>query len=235
MFVRFFVFLWESFVDFVALVFPVNCVSCGFFDSLLCFSCCKYLFSVLSIPGGLRRSGVFLSFPVWSCSEYDDNISRVVVAYKDKSLDGLAQPLGEVMSVVLEDLLEVVFGQALFFEKKVLLVPVPSTRKSFRLRGYEPVFLLADRIKFCSSYAGVLEVVAPLFFVKDVADQSTLGGLDRKLNLNNSMGVSGVGGGRVCVLVDDVMTTGATLAEAARVLELAGFRVCAALTLSFSL
>ncbi|MFJ9154190.1 ComF family protein [Streptomyces sp. NPDC102270] len=103
----------------------------------------------------------------------------------------------------------------------VLLVPVPSARRAVRARGHDP----ARRIAFAAAgelrRAGMpARVVAVLRQRRGVADQS---GLNSRERLNNLTGALTVvpGGGRLLaeglvVLVDDVMTTGASLAEAAR-------------------
>ncbi|MFJ9895350.1 ComF family protein [Streptomyces sp. NPDC091280] len=106
-------------------------------------------------------------------------------------------------------------------EAPVLLVPVPSARGVVRARGHDP----ARRIALAA--AGELRrsgtsarVVAVLRQRRWVADQS---GLDSRQRLDNLAGalevVAGgarlLAGGRV-VLVDDLMTTGASLREAAR-------------------
>ncbi|MEV5525516.1 ComF family protein [Streptomyces prunicolor] len=103
----------------------------------------------------------------------------------------------------------------------VLLVPVPSARGAVRARGHDP----ARRIALAA--AGELRrsgtparVVAVLRQRRWVADQSGLNSRERLDNLAGALEVVAGGarllaGGRV-VLVDDLMTTGASLREAAR-------------------
>ncbi|MET8227915.1 ComF family protein [Streptomyces sp. NPDC005301] len=104
----------------------------------------------------------------------------------------------------------------------VLLVPVPSARRAVRARGHDP----ARRIALAA--AGELRrggtaarVLGALRQRRRVADQSGLNSRERLDNLAGALevvpGAAGLlaGAGRV-VLVDDLMTTGASLAEAAR-------------------
>ncbi|WP_405976698.1 ComF family protein [Streptomyces sp. NBC_00988] len=103
----------------------------------------------------------------------------------------------------------------------VLLVPVPSARSTVRARGHDP----ARRIALAA--AGELRrtgtparVVAVLRQRRWVADQSGLNSRERMGNLAGALEVV-EGGARLLVggpvvLVDDLMTTGASLREAAR-------------------
>lgn len=108
----------------------------------------------------------------------------------------------------------------------VLLVPVPSARGAVRARGHDP----ARRIALAA--AGELRrtgtparVVAVLRQRRWVADQSGLNSRQRLDNLAGALEVVG-GGARLLadgpvVLVDDLMTTGASLREAARAVRAA--------------
>ncbi|WP_371671056.1 ComF family protein [Streptomyces sp. NBC_00289] len=111
-------------------------------------------------------------------------------------------------------------------DRAVRLVPVPSSRGVVRARGHDP----ARRIALAA--AGELRrtgtparVVAVLRQGRAVADQSGLNSRQRLANLAGALAVAPdaarlLSGGPV-VLVDDLMTTGASLTEAARAVRLA--------------
>lgn len=115
-------------------------------------------------------------------------------------------------------------GQARFprgGDVPVLLVPVPSARGAVRARGHDPARRIALAAAGELRRAGTpARVVAVLRQRRWVADQSGLNSRERLDNLAGALEVVAGGarllaGGRV-VLVDDLMTTGASLREAAR-------------------
>ncbi|MFF4542634.1 ComF family protein [Streptomyces sp. NPDC001435] len=103
----------------------------------------------------------------------------------------------------------------------VLLVPVPSARWAVRARGHDPVRRIALAAAGELRRGGTpARVAAVLRQRRAVADQSGLNSRQRLRNLAGALEVAAGGarpllGGRV-VLVDDLMTTGASLTEAAR-------------------
>ncbi|WP_328669433.1 ComF family protein [Streptomyces sp. NBC_00328] len=109
----------------------------------------------------------------------------------------------------------------------VLLVPVPSARRVVRARGHDPTrriaLAAAGELRRTGTPARVLGVLRQR---RAVADQSGLNSRQRAVNLAGALEVVAGGGrmlaegGRV-VLVDDLMTTGASLAEAARAVRAA--------------
>ncbi|MEU9290466.1 ComF family protein [Streptomyces sp. NPDC048275] len=109
----------------------------------------------------------------------------------------------------------------------VLLVPVPSSRRAVRARGHDPArriaLAAAGELRRTGTSARVLAVLRQR---RAVADQSGLNARQRLDNLASALEVAAggarllAGGGRV-VLVDDLMTTGASLTEASRAVRVA--------------
>jgi len=98
------------------------------------------------------------------------------------------------------------------------LVPVPSTPRRNRARGYDPAALLAES----AARRLHLPARALLSRTRDARPQSELPAADRRANVDGAFAASASARGRVLVLVDDVSTTGATLFSAARALAFAG-------------
>jgi predicted amidophosphoribosyltransferase len=102
-----------------------------------------------------------------------------------------------------------------------VLVPVPSAPATVRARGHDHALRLAQ----AAGRAARLPVAPVLQHRRPVSDQAGLGAAARAANLAGAFGAVGGLTGRPVIVVDDVVTTGATLLEAARALATAGARV----------
>lgn len=101
-----------------------------------------------------------------------------------------------------------------------LLVPVPTTKRRLRERGFNQAQVLCALV----AEAWGMPMEEALVREDDRAAQSSLGGQSRRENLHGCMRALPAVAGRRVLLVDDVYTTGATAGEAARALLAAGAR-----------
>lgn len=192
----------------LAVLFPVWCAACDDPGASLCAACAGALSSSgLPPAGGTLGCGL----RVHSALIYDGAVARVIRALKQEGRTALARPLGAALRPIL----------APHLADRAVAVPVPSSRAAFRRRGYSVTDLLVRR-------AGAAPVHA-LRPARAALDQRALGREDRARNVAGVFRARGCAGLRV-VLVDDVVTTGATLGEAARVLREAGAEVVCAVT-----
>ncbi|WP_037558858.1 ComF family protein [Spirillospora albida] len=231
--------------DLLDLLLPERCAGCGGGPGLLCATCTSPLLSPprrADAPAGLP--------PPWTVAPYDGSLRAVLSAYKEHGRTALAAPLGDCLARAVHAALRPVLcvpaetaqgaregpgGQrALTGEaREVLIVPVPSARGAVRRRGHDPVRTLAAvavrRLRAEGRSVAHLDALAQR---RRVEDQTGLSAGGRAANLAGALAARPVVEGRDVVLVDDVITTGSTLAEAARAVRAAGGTPRAAATIA---
>ena len=193
------------------LVLPVDCAGCGAAGPAVCRDCRLWLRPEVA----LRE---IQGMPVLSGLAYQGVVQPVIVAFKNEGRTGLAPPLATALRMAVAAAVEPVTGDDL------LLVPMARTRRSAVERGYDPVRLLLRKARLPSTDA--------LRLVRRPQDQLRLGREERFTNLEGGMAARIPLAGRRVLLVDDVVTTGATLAEAARAVHAAGGAVLGAATVA---
>ncbi len=164
--------------------------------------------------------------PPFAAGAYDGALKAMVNQHKEHAVFALATPLGRVLADVVRDLLARLIGGPLDGIGPVRLVPVPSRPPVVRARGHDPLLRVTRAAARRLRRHGVDARVSRLLVSRSpVADQSTLGAQARAANLAGSMSCRRAAVGPELVVVDDVLTTGATAREAQRALEHAGLAV----------
>ena len=149
---------------------------------------------------------------------YSGAVREAIHAFKFSGRAPLARPLGTLM---LDG-----YGPPSGVQA---VVPVPLARARERERGYNQAALLAERI---AEGWGVPLRARWLVRLRDTPAQSALTAAERRANVRHAFGASGAVRGAHVVLVDDVLTTGATAAECSRVLRAAGAATVGVLTVA---
>lgn len=204
----------------LAAVAPHDCMGCGAEGTLLCRPCrmerfsplpskcyrCRALTSEYAVCGPCRPKTPLKH--VWMATEYKGFAKDVVHRLKFERAGAAAVPLAEAIADILP-----------FFEKSLLVVPVPTASSRVRQRGYDQAVLLAKQIarKKRLRYSSVLRR----------SGQARQVGATRSERLRQLEGAFYVPApqkvtGAEVLLVDDIATTGASLEAAARTLKQAG-------------
>ncbi|MFF5444368.1 phosphoribosyltransferase family protein [Streptomyces sp. NPDC012888] len=214
------------------LVLPAECAGCGRGGSVLCTRCRE----ALAGPGGgpVRPRAAPAGLPgVWAAAAYEGVVRAVVLAHKERGALPLAGALGGALAAAVRGGGRAGPTAGPPCGPGPVLVPVPSAGRQVRARGHDPVRRIAAAAAAELRSGGARARVVPVLALgRAVADQAGLRARERRENLAGALRVRGRVPGAVAglpvVLVDDVVTTGATLAEAARALREAGVAVASA-------
>jgi predicted amidophosphoribosyltransferase len=162
-------------------------------------------------------------------SAYDPLLRGLINAHKERQALGLTPVLGRRLGQSVRVLLS---ARGVEPGTAVMLVPVPSARRAVRERGFDATAALARTAarRLRADYRA--SVVPGLVQVPGVRDQSGLDARARQANLAGGFRMRGRLPDRPVVLVDDLVTTGSSLTEAARVLRRAGVAVVGAATVA---
>ncbi len=173
-------------------------------------------------PPGLPRP--------WAVAAYDGVVRAALLAHKERGRRSLAGPLGTALGAALV----AAAGEASARPAGDLVaVPVPSSAAARRARGGDPLLRLARRATALARGRGQpVRLLPVLHQSRAVADAAGLDASSRAANLAGALAVptghAVLVRDATVILLDDVVTTGATLAEAARAVRAAGGRVPAA-------
>jgi competence protein ComFC len=149
---------------------------------------------------------------------YEGALAEAVHQLKFHGLRRLAGPIGRLML-------------DLDIPQTDGIVPVPLSIKGLRERGFNQSLLIA---KFISRRIKVPLLMDLLFKKRETRPQIGLSAKQRMLNLKNVFGVREEIKGLRLLLVDDVMTTGATVTECSKQLIKAGAKEVFVLALARS-
>jgi len=209
----------KSFYPLLDLVYPKRCPGCHLPSPSICESC-KSFWQKQTISITLRKKQVS-DLLVVSVAQYRDEVRAVLLAYKE---DG-EREAGKVLT---EALLQARRGISNY--SVCAFVPIPSNPKSVRRRGRDFMLDLCNQVAIQSGD----KVLSIIKVNRDVQDQSKLSEKERSQNL---VGAFDCGPKNLkllakfpIILVDDLLTTGATLREAQRALRQRGVIPIGAIT-----
>ncbi|MFC0529230.1 ComF family protein [Phytohabitans kaempferiae] len=210
---------WAGLVD---LVLPAECAGCGAervpLRYAVCAPCAEGLDGLR--PGPAAPTPVPPGMPPCTAlGAYDGVLRDVLLGYKERGRHGLAVPLGALLA----DVVAAALGGA---RGGVLLLPVPATAKAARARHGDHMTRLARRAAERLRRAGWPAAVAvpvralprPDSAELDAAGRAAAAETAFRMRAGRVSALRRAAAGRRVVLVDDIVTTGVTLAAMGRAL-----------------
>lgn len=205
------------------LFLPLECGGCGAPATRWCVACALEL-AVPADQPHVANPRIDPQVPVFALGRYTGARRRAIIAVKEHGRGDLAAPLARALAVGVHRLLT--WG---IVDTPLTIVPAPTRRSAARRRGGDPVTRLAR-----AAVAGHPDIgVVPSLRLKPLARDSVgLGTAARERNIAGRVALRGRRPSTDVMLVDDVVTTGATARESVRVLHSAGVRVVAVLAIA---
>lgn len=204
------------------LILPVQCGGCGAAATAWCETCQNEL-SVRDDEPHLVTPRLDPGVPVLSLGRYAGARRKAIVALKEHGRADLRHPLAGALGDAVDNLL--IWG---VLAAPLALVPAPTRRSAARRRGGDPVTQIARGAAATRPDVTVAPALRFKAFTRDSVGLSSAG---RQRNVAGRVLLRGGVAGPV-VVVDDVVTTGATVTESVRVLQTAGVDVVAVLALA---
>lgn len=218
-------------------LFPIRCLGCGKFDEWICTNChttlpilteqhcpvCKKHTTLNGVVCPECHKTAKNSFDgVFIASYYHDKlIKKAVHYYKYRFVHDLSKPLSLLLAQAIQNST---------LTTPDIVIPVPLHKRRYRWRGFNQASNLADGLDLQISV-----ITDILIRVRYTVPQVKMKNKNkRQENLNNAFIIKDSSQiiGKNVLLIDDIITTGATLTECARTLKLAGAKTVHCLVLA---
>lgn len=205
----------QAFNQLLDIFLPSQCALCQRRPSVICADCLQAFegFGRRVQRGSLRGFSLF---------EFDERSAKLMTEFKEKGQFAIAHAL-------IDHLLAESAQTALLSSEAEVLVAMPSSAKSFTKRGFLPAQVIANRLV---KHLGLKAASKALWLTRRASDQAGLNQEARATNLVGAMAASLSLKGKRVLLVDDIVTTGSSLIEAARAVTEVGASVVGFVTLA---
>lgn len=205
------------------LFLPAECGGCGAPSTRWCDACAVEL-SVTADQPHVVNPRIDPEVPVFALGRYANARRHSILALKEQGRADLVEPLSRALAIGVHRLLS--WG---IVPAPLTVVPAPTRRSAARRRGGDPVARIARAA--VALHPDI--TVAPALRLKALTRDSVgLGTTARERNIAGRVVLRGSPPRTEVMLVDDIVTTGATARESVRILRSAGVRVVAVLAIA---
>jgi len=217
----------EAVQDFV---YPSSCLVCGAYvgsaGKLICPACwdkidvydhlfCANCLGVITDKFECMRCSPEDTLPLLAYGHFGDPLGEIIRYFKHRGFSRLGPRLAGRLLDKHADLLKKLSAD--------VIIPIPLHSYRLKLRGFNQAEILAD---IFGERQNIPVDKKLLRKIKNTRDQKTLDHDSREDNIRGAYGVFGqLTKNKKIMLVDDVVTTGATMREARKVLNEAGGKV----------
>ena len=226
-------FLQKFVTELSDLVLARECIGCTTLGTLICAKCHTTVHNRAQIMRDLRFDELAedLRIPLAIAHLYTPPIDAMIYRYKDNAIPELARILADLLSGAIAQIPRVDPEDAAGTTRLPILIPIPSRKSTIRVRGFDPMILIADHL----AHEG-FPVATWLVDQRGAGRSKTLGTADRMRAAHDAFRVERIPESYVrdpipVIVIDDVTTSGATFTAAVSQLLLAGVHVigCAAI------
>lgn len=206
-------------------VFPPRCLSCDKFGDWVCKNCWEEI-ELIKTPICYRCYQLSEGFKLCATCRRQQALNRVIVcAHWHASLKKIVYGLKYRRVRVVVNLLGTLLSQAIdgfISNQDVIIVPVPLHRSRYWQRGFNQAESLARVVAEQNHWP----IATALIRSKPTLPQFGLNKMTRKHNLSGAFllrqGYHSLINGKTVIIVDDIVTTGSTLNECAKILRQSG-------------
>ncbi|WP_077077334.1 ComF family protein [Mycobacterium numidiamassiliense] len=205
------------------LVLPLECGGCGAPATRWCDACATELVVRPDEPH-LISPRIDPGVPVFALGRYAGARRQAILALKEHGRGDLVTPLAGALATGMHRLLS--WGMV---DTPLTIVPAPTRRLAARRRGGDPVTRIATVAVAGHPDIGVVQALRMRALARDSVG---LGSAAREHNIAGRVVLRRQRPHTDVVIVDDIVTTGATARESARMLRAAGLRVAGVLAVA---
>lgn len=212
--------MFKSIHSLKELIYPNICICCGKTGAKICHNCSKYW---LAKPNKSKVENNCLFF----VTTYDETTSPIILAAKELgNMEAVKLIAVSITSSISFAILNLGLSQPIY------LVTIPSQLSEIRRRGRDHIEDLVQEVITQLRQQNIDAIFLPILKpIKKIKDQSDLNGLQRKENMSHAFIVkSSPISQSAVILIDDLVTTGASIQEGARALAEAKITIDAVVT-----